>query len=136
MLVVDTNILVPLFIESLRQKDHFDLLDLDPAWCTEPFALIELTNVFTTYVRSQRLSGEAAHRHLEEAKSLLMPHFHRIPLEVVLTYALRYKVSAYDAHFLAVAAARGKRLITEDSRLRAAAPKLTQSLSEALADLR
>jgi predicted nucleic acid-binding protein len=136
MLVVDTNILVPLFIHGQRQQDVFALLEGDSAWCTEPFALIELVNVFATYVRSKLLAVEAARRHLEEAKSLLTPNFHRVPLQAVLDQAVRYKVNADDAHFLAVAEAKHRKLITEDLKLRAAAPKLTQSLDEALANMR
>jgi predicted nucleic acid-binding protein len=51
----------------------------------------------------------------------------------VLAIATRHRVSAYDARFLSLADQLGSRLITEDARLRAAAPALTQSLAEALA---
>ncbi len=47
--------------------------------------------------------------------------------------AMRYQVTAYDARFLALADQHGGRLVTEDAKLRAAAPALTQSLQEALA---
>ena len=46
---------------------------------------------------------------------------------------LRYRVTAYDGRFLTLALQLDRRLITEDVKLRAAAPKLTQSLAEALA---
>jgi predicted nucleic acid-binding protein len=42
-------------------------------------------------------------------------------------------VSAYDARFLAVADTLGTKLVTEDAKLRAAAPDLTRSLAQALA---
>ena len=51
----------------------------------------------------------------------------------VLAIAARHRVSAYDARFLALADQLGSRLVTEDARLRAAVPALTQSLAEALA---
>jgi len=54
---------------------------------------------------------------------------HRAALDT----ALRYRVTAYDARFLAVAQQLGTRLVTEDAKLRSAAPALTQSLVEALA---
>lgn len=132
MIVVDTNVLVPLFINGPRTGDAARLLKLDREWCTEPYALVELVNVFTTYMRSKLLAVEAAHRHLDEAETLLTPHLHRVPRKTVLDYAMRYQVTAYDAHFLVVADAHGMRLITEDAKLRAAAPRLTQSLGDAL----
>ncbi len=57
----------------------------------------------------------------------------RIPHASVLAVAARHRVSAYDARFLALADQLGSRLVTEDARLRVAAPALTQSLAEALA---
>lgn len=51
----------------------------------------------------------------------------------MLAAAARYRVSAYVARYLALADQLGSRLVTEDARLRAAAPALTQSLAEALA---
>jgi len=57
----------------------------------------------------------------------------RIAHASVLAIAARHRVSAYDARFLALADQLGSRLVTEDARLRAAAPALTQSLAEALA---
>jgi predicted nucleic acid-binding protein len=42
-------------------------------------------------------------------------------------------VTAYDARFLALAHRLGTRLVTEDAKLRSAAPALTLSLAEALA---
>ena len=62
----------------------------------------------------------------------LQAHFFRVSHEALDT-GLRYRVTAYDARFLAAAEQLGRRLVTEDARLRAAAPGLTQSLAEALA---
>jgi predicted nucleic acid-binding protein len=53
--------------------------------------------------------------------------------QAALDAALRYGTTAYDARFLALAQQLGQRLVTEDAKLRAAAPRLTQSLTEALA---
>jgi predicted nucleic acid-binding protein len=52
---------------------------------------------------------------------------------LVLSVAVRYRVTAYDARFLALAQQLGTPLVTEDAKLRLAAPNLTQSLAEALA---
>ncbi len=46
--------------------------------------------------------------------------------------AHRFGASAYDARFLAAAPKIRTRLVTEDGRLRAAAPALTRLLAEAL----
>jgi predicted nucleic acid-binding protein len=46
--------------------------------------------------------------------------------------AARFRVTAYDARLLVLAQQTGTPLITEDAKLRAAAPLLTQSLDQAL----
>ncbi|MGA9335888.1 MAG: type II toxin-antitoxin system VapC family toxin [Rudaea sp.] len=133
MIVVDTNILVPLFISGPRSADAARLLRQDRVWCTEPLALVELINIFATYQRSKLLTADAANRHLGEAEHLLTPYLHAVERRRALEFAARFKVSGYDAHFLATAHYCGKRLITEDSKLRVAAPALTQSIADALA---
>ena len=70
---------------------------------------------------------------LMKAGALFDGKLARIPHASVLAIAARYRVSAYDARFLALADQLGIRLITEDARLRSAAPVLTQSIAEALA---
>lgn len=135
MQIVDTNIVAALFLESKFNADARALFELDPAWCTEPFALTEFCNVLATYQRTGKASEEDARKYYEAAEMFLMPHLNPIPRKTVLSIAMKLKVTAYDAHFLAVAEARGRKLVTEDLRLRAAAPKLTQSLDEALASL-
>ena len=70
---------------------------------------------------------------LAKAAALFDGKLGRIPHPSVLAIATRHRVSAYDARFLSLADQLGSRLITEDARLRAAAPALTQSLAEALA---
>ena len=58
-----------------------------------------------------------------------------MPHDAALALATRHGVTAYDARFLALAERVGLRLVTEDSKLRAAAPALTQSLADALASI-
>ena len=55
------------------------------------------------------------------------------PFSASLRTSASLGVSAYDARFLAAARALGVKLVTEDARLRRAAPELTQSLTAALA---
>ncbi len=55
-----------------------------------------------------------------------------LPHRVALEHARRFGVSAYDARFLAVAEKLRSPLVTEDARLRAAAPSLTRSIADAL----
>lgn len=51
MVLVDTNVAVSLWIDNDWTDDALRLLAHDSQWCTEPYALIEMSNVFATYVR-------------------------------------------------------------------------------------
>jgi predicted nucleic acid-binding protein len=133
MVIVDTNVIAPLYVRSARTDTVAELFARDAVWRTEPLALIELSNVLITYERSRYITAAAARDCLNRAAAFLQPHFFRVSHQAALEAALDYRVTAYDARFLALAQQVGARLITEDAKLRAAAPALTQSLAEALA---
>ena len=132
MVAVDTNIVVALFIRGRFSDDALKLQRKDSVWRTEPFTLVEFSNVFATYQRARYLSKAAALERLQLAEEFLSPNYLRVSNQSALELALQYRVSGYDARFLAVADQLRLRLITEDIQLRTAAPALTQSLKEAL----
>ena len=133
MVLVDTNVIAPLYVRSARTEAVEELFARDAVWRTEPLALIELSNMLITYERSRYITAATARDCLNRAAAFLQPHFFRVSHQAALEAALDYRVTAYDARFLALADQLGSRLVTEDARLRAAAPALTQSLAEVLA---
>jgi len=135
MLLVDTNIIAPLYVRSARSPAAAELFAHDPVWRTEPLALIELSNVLITYERARYITAAAARDCLNRAAAFLQPHLFRVSHQAALDAALRYGTTAYDARFLALARELRMRLVTEDVKLRAVASALTQSLAEAVANL-
>ena len=133
MILVDTNIIAPLYVRSARSDAVRELFARDAVWRTEPLALIELSNVLITYERARYITAATARDCLNRAAAFLQPQLFRVSHQAALDAALRYGTTAYDARFLALAQQLGHRLVTEDAKLRAAAPRLTQSLTEALA---
>lgn len=132
MVVVDTNILVYLLIEGDRTKQAQALFARDPEWKSEAFIFVEFSNVLATYRRAGALDAAQARRLLAQAEGTLRGVVD-IPAAIALEAALRHGVSAYDARFLAAAARFGAPVVTEDARLRAAAPALTESIDDAIA---
>ena len=133
MLLVDTNIIASLYVRSAGSQAVAKLFARDAVWRTEPLALIELSNVLIAYERARYITAATARDCLNRAAAFLQPHLFRVSHQAALDAALRYRTTAYDARFLALARQLGVRLVTEDAKLRAAAPALTQSLAEALA---
>jgi len=133
MLLVDTNVVAYLLIEGDYTEAAQELHTRDSDWRSEAFLLVEFTNVLVSSIARKRMTVSMAEDFLEKVFSLFDGKLGRIPHASVLAIATRHRVSAYDARFLSLADQLGSRLITEDARLRAAAPALTQSLAEALA---
>jgi predicted nucleic acid-binding protein len=133
MIVVDSNILAYLLIEGTKTRDARALLERDADWHSDAFALVELTDILVTALRVGQLDSGRATVALAEAQSLIEPGLHYVAHVEALALAERYRVSAYDARYLGVAQSLGLPLVSEDRRLRKAAPALTRSLADALA---
>src|SRR5437016_11216356 len=133
MLLVDTNVVAHLLIEGNHTKAAQRLRRHDADWRSQAFLLVEFTNVLASSIATKRMTLRLATDVLANAVALFDGKLGRVPQVAVLKMAARHRVSAYDARFLALASQIGARLVTQDDRLRAAAPALTQSLAEALA---
>ena len=133
MLIVDTNVVAYLLIEGDYTAAARSLHRRDDDWRSEAFIMVEFTNVLTASIVARRMNLVLAEQFLADATSLLHGKLTSIPHDSVLSLAVQYRVTAYDARFLALAQQLDTPLVTEDAKLRAAAPKLTQSLAEALA---
>ena len=131
MVAVDTNILAYLLLEGDRTSDAQALFALDADWRSEAFLLVEFSNILATYRRQGALAGPAAASLLASAERVA-GRLVNLPHARALALAEEFGVSAYDARFLGAARVLGTRLVTEDAKLRSAAPELTRSLSQAL----
>lgn len=132
MVLVDTNVLFSLVVENDFSASAVVLYERDDDWHSGPHAFVELTNVFVRYVRTRMMSVEEARLALARAESVIGANFHRVLHSDAFDSALRHGVSAYDARFLVAAEAFETKLVTEDVKLRNAAPALTRSLAQAL----
>ncbi|MGE0873490.1 MAG: type II toxin-antitoxin system VapC family toxin [Burkholderiales bacterium] len=131
MILVDTNVLAYLLIEGDKTAGAQALYERDPDWRSEGFILIEFSNIIATYRRGGALTAAAAAGLLADAEQILTGTLN-LPHAQALDLAAEFGVSAYDARFLGAARSLHTRLVTEDVRLRRAAPGLTQSLEQAL----
>jgi predicted nucleic acid-binding protein len=133
MFLVDTNVVAYLLIEGDHTQAAQQLRRRDPDWRSEAFLLVEFTNILASSVATKRMSLGLAEDFLGKAVALFDGKLRSMPPASVLAAAVRHGVSAYDARFLALAEAIGLPIVTEDKKLRDAAPNLTQSLADALA---
>ena len=133
MHIVDTNIVAYLLLQGDRTEAARTLFARDPDWRSDSFVLVEFCNVLATMLRARSLASAKAREALTKAEEILDPGLQAATHSASLATAEEFGVAVYDARFLVVARALDARLITEDARLRRAAPALTQSLDQALA---
>jgi predicted nucleic acid-binding protein len=134
MKVVDTNIVAYLLLEGPHSEAARALHAADSDWQSESFLMVELVNVLATAMRSAKHPLTETLQTLAEAQHLMSAGLRSVEDRDVLNAAAHFGISGYDARFLVVARALGERLVTEDAKLRRAAPEFTCSLAEALAD--
>ena len=133
MVLVDTNIVFALLVQSAPWfAGARELHWRDDDWRIESHGLVELSNVLNRYVRAKLLKPADALAVLSLAESRLGSRIVTVSHQDALGMAMKRKISAYDARFLCAAEMLGVPLITEDMKLRKAAPDLTCSLTEAL----
>jgi predicted nucleic acid-binding protein len=122
MVVVDSNVLAYLLIEGEKTPLARALFERDPVWHSASFAPLELTNILATSIRAARLDAASANQVLAKALALMEDSLHELPHAQVLALTNRLRISAYDALYLGVSIDLGVPLVTEDRRLREAAP--------------
>jgi predicted nucleic acid-binding protein len=132
MIVVDVNIIAYLLIAGERTAEAQALYALDPDWVAPDLWRDEFLNILATYVRHGGAELEAAKQLWQIAVDLFGVKEQRADPLSTLELSTRFRVSAYDAQYLAVAAGLGARLLTEDRALRQSAPEHTTTPHEFL----
>jgi len=134
MIVVDTNLVVPLLIEHELRERAIELFQRDPDWHLPDWWQIELCNVLRNYHRAKLFkSAEVLEIQLRAGKLFPPENTHQVELVETLQIACEQSISAHDARFIALARAYGTKLVTADTRLRSVCPVDTLSLEQALA---
>ena len=127
--VVDASVGIQLFIDGPRSDAAhrlFAQLTLEPParlYVPDLF-YIEIANVLWKYVRWQGLPLDQAQGYLQQLERLGLPTTSTASLMMdALVQAARYKITAYDACYLALAQRLSVPLITADRKLAEAIPE-------------
>ncbi len=130
MIVVDTNIIGYLFLNSPHSAHAEEALKKDSAWAAPLLWRSELRNVLTLYLRKGLLTLEDALQIMEEASRLLAGREFAVPSPTVLTLASQSALSAYDCEFVALARDLGVPLVTVDRQILREFPRVAVGLAE------
>ncbi len=125
--VLDNSALIPLFFEEEGTESIQKILqEVEVEFIAPEFLAIELSNVFTTGIRRQKITKSEAAQYLHMFQQLSLD-LKRYPmqknLQHVLDLATQTGLSFYDAVYLGLAEQQGAILVTHDKRLRGEAGK-------------
>lgn len=130
MIVVDTNLIIYLFMESARTPEAEAVLKRDPIWMAPVLWRSEFRNTLATLVRRNALTLNAALNIVTEAEGWLQGREYTINSSVVLQLADTSRCTAYDCEFISLAQDLGIPLVTADGQLLKAFPSVTVSPSQ------
>jgi predicted nucleic acid-binding protein len=129
VIVVDTNVVAYLLLSGEFTERAEALLQKDPEWVAPLLWRSELRNLLAGYLRRKTLSFEQAREIQAEAESLMAASEYEVDSQHVLELVRDSDCSAYDCEFASLAMRLEVRLVTSDSKLLKAFPKLAIPLS-------
>ena len=130
MIVVDTNILAYLYLPGDFTAVAEELLENDPEWAAPVLWRSEFRNILAGYMRRKSLHYEVARNLLREAESLMAGAEYEVDSRRVLELVRDSDCSAYDCEFVALAMSLGVTLVTMDTKLLRAFPKVVVALAD------
>ena len=129
MIVVDSNVLVYLYLPGEYTADAEALLESDPEWAAPVLWRSEFRNVLAGYMRRKTLTFDQAYAVQCEAENLLAGSEFEVDSHAVLELVRDSECSAYDCEFIALAIKLNAKLVTMDKKVLRAFPKCAVVLS-------
>jgi len=130
MIVVDTNVVAYLYLESEQTAVAEGVLRRDADWAVPPLWRSELRNVLAVQVRAGRLDLADARSIQDAAEHLLAGGEQPVASADVLELAAASGCSAYDCEFVALARRLAVPLATGDRQILAAFPDVAVEPAE------
>lgn len=133
MIVVDTNVIVYLFLPGERSAQAEQLLARDIHWVAPVLWRSELRNVLATYLNKKLMELEDALHIVAEAEKLMKESEYQVVSSQVLKLTAESGCSAYDCEFVALAMDLSVPFITSDRKLLTRFPQIAISPDDFLA---
>jgi predicted nucleic acid-binding protein len=128
MIIVDTNILLYLFLENDRSPYAERAFRKDPDWLAPLLWRSEFRNVLAFYIRRGLISLADSLEIIELAERLMKDREYEAQSHLVLQLAVSSGCSAYDCEFVALAKDLRLPLLTVDRQVLERFPESTVSL--------
>jgi len=132
MIPVDANILAYFFIESPFTELARQVFAEDQEWVVPALWRHEFISILLKIARQGSQSEADLLTIWENANALVKGNEKEVDMRQAFHLAIQQRVSSYDAQYIALAQTLGIPLVTEDRKLRQAAPNLTVSMQDFL----
>lgn len=127
MIVVDTNLLVYLYVRGQRTAQAEAVLVRDPLWVAPLLWRSEFRNTLMGLVRRRELHLDDAVRMAHDAERRMTGGEYSVPSQPVLQRASESGCSAYDCEFVALAKDLDIPFVTADRQILRAFPSTALS---------
>ena len=117
MIVVDSNIIVYLYVHGDRTDQAYRALHKDPYWIAPPLWESEFRNVMAGYIRRGILPPADAKSVMRAALQTMGGREIFPPSDVVLDLVAASDCSAYDCEYVALARQLNIKLVTCDNQV-------------------
>ena len=134
MIVVDTNVLVYFFVDTLQSDVVARVREKDPDWHATILWRSEFRNAMAGYIRRNAMSIEQAVETIEKVEGAMADKEHIVDSTDVMRLVADSTCSAYDCEFVALANHLSAPLITSDSQLLRNFPNQALAPDQFLAD--
>ncbi len=130
MIVVDTNLIGYLFLESSHSALAEQAWRKDNEWVAPLLWRSEFRNVLAHYIRKRWLTVEECRQIMASALELMEAQEYEADSDQVLRLVAESNCSAYDCEFIAVAQELRIPLVTVDKQILREFPTVAVSLSD------
>lgn len=117
MIVVDTNIIAYLLLDSHQKNLAEQVMAQDNRWLVPTLWKSEFRNVLTLYMRHGKMSLNEALFAMSQAEQLLKHSEQAVSSANVLNLVSSSSCSAYDCEFVSLAQKFGVPLVTADKQI-------------------
>jgi predicted nucleic acid-binding protein len=123
MIVVNSNIIIYVHVQSEKTDLALRALQRDPCWVAPPLWESEFRNVMAGYIRRRILNLEDAKRIMDSALKTMEGREILPPSGLVLDLVAVSDCSAYDCEYVALARHLNVKLVTTDNKILGSFPE-------------
>ena len=130
MIVVDSNVLAARNLAGVPTGLAEQVEERDPLWIVPPLWRYEFQNILAKAIWVRQLTPEDAVVAWRKASTQMVENEHEPSPEKVIELSGRYRITGYDANFIALAMEMGVMCVTEDGELQQKFPAIAVSMED------